>query len=727
MTSTGLYMKTNVAKFFGLGFLLAILPVRALAAGLDHWHWRNPLPNGNSLRGFAYGNGVLVAVGFGGTVQTTTDGTNWTAAERSFSSSLNGVVFGNGKFVAVGSKGAIYTSADGHTWVAQPSGTVTNLLTVSYDNSTFVVGGAGGTVLTSGNAIQWVATNTGENTDLLWSAAGNGKFILPTPPPASAAAWTWPNAKVWVSTNGLNWSLQTVAGGNARLHQIAFANGKFVAILHAFTYAPNVHTFLTMQFVYSSADGVSWVAETDVTPLYIHYSLFTLNNQFAQVIAVQNASNQSIRLSPDGRVWTDPIELPLAHAQGAGDGLVNTPVISAAIFAAGKYFLAGSANTYSGLLFTSTNLTNWSKVINGLESFTTRMAGNQDIMVAVGSAAPSPGTATLGGSPAPILICTNGTSFSVAPLASTQALAGVSFNGTNFIAVGRSGALQSSTNGMHWIVRPSGTASDLASVCYGTNLWVAVGVGGTIVTSPDGLVWTLRSSGTSLNLYDVAFHAGNFVAVGEQGTVLTSPDGLNWTGQYADTLNALLRVTWGNGRYVAIGNAGTVLTSPNGETWTPRPGPTTNQLLGLSYGNGQFLAVGTLSTSINSGAVDTLNQLFSSADGVTWDPVFSPLYQYCVATTFAANTFWVGGDRGALLQSDIVTGQPRLSGTVLGGSYQLTIKGISGQNWRIQTCTNVSGNVWWDTAAITNCQPVENWIDTAPIDSRVKFYRVLAP
>jgi len=720
-------MKTNVAKCLALVFLLLAFQFSALAAGLDHWHWRNPLPSGNSIRGFAYGNGVLVAVGFGGTVQTSTDGTNWTVVERSFSSSLNGVVFGNGKFVAVGSKGGIYTSTDGNNWVAQSSGTTTNLLTVSHGNSTFVVGGAGGTILTSGNAVQWTLTNTGDNTDMIWSAAGNGKFILPTPPPASAAAWTWPNAKVWVSTNGSSWSLQTVAGGNARLHQVAFANGKFVAILHAFTYVPVLHTSITVQFVYSSTDGVSWSQESEVSPFYIHYSLFTVNNQFAQVFAAQNAPYQSIRLSANGQVWTDPIELPLAHAQGAGDGLVNTPVISATIFAYGKYFLGGYASTYSGFMFTSTNMTNWTKVTSGLESFTTRMAGNSDIMVAVGSAGPNPGAATLSGSPAAILVCTNGNSFSVAPLASTQALAGVSYNGTNFVAVGRSGALQRSTNGTHWIVRPSGSSADLASVCYGTNIWVAVGVGGTIVTSPDGLVWTLRTSGTSLNLYDVAFHAGSFVTVGEQGTVLTSPDGINWTGQYADTLNALLRVVWGNGRYVAVGNEGTVLTSLNGETWTTQTALTTNRLIGLSYGNGQFLAVGTPSTSINYGTVDTLNQLFSSSDGVTWDSVFSPLYQNCVATTFAANTFWVGGDRGAILQSDTVTGQPMLSGKVLGGSYQLTIKGISGQNWRIQVCTNFSGDVWWDKASITNCQPVENWTDTSSVNSPVKFYRVLSP
>jgi hypothetical protein len=33
---------------------------------LNDWHWRNPLPQGNSLFGITYGNGTFIAVGLWG-------------------------------------------------------------------------------------------------------------------------------------------------------------------------------------------------------------------------------------------------------------------------------------------------------------------------------------------------------------------------------------------------------------------------------------------------------------------------------------------------------------------------------------------------------------------------------------------------------------------------------------------------------------------------------------
>lgn len=41
---------------------------------LDNWHWRNPLPQGNTLFGVTYGNGTFVAVADYGTIITSPDG-----------------------------------------------------------------------------------------------------------------------------------------------------------------------------------------------------------------------------------------------------------------------------------------------------------------------------------------------------------------------------------------------------------------------------------------------------------------------------------------------------------------------------------------------------------------------------------------------------------------------------------------------------------------------------
>ena len=485
---------------------------------------------------------------------------------------------------------------------------------------------------------------------------------------------------------------------------------------------------LVWPYFYASPDGVTWT-EHALAP-YLHDNLFSLDGQFAEVMMAfaEEGKNRTIRFSSDGQNWTQPVDLPLVYTSTLGDGYIpSTPVLSDAIYVNGKYVLVGSPLSYSGVMVTSTNSSDWTLAAGGASNLVHLALGNGKI-VAVGSAIPNPGSATLKGNPAPILVSTNGISFAPAPLASTQALACVSFNGTNFVAVGRNGALQRSTNGLQWVVRSAATSSDLASVCYGTNVWVAVGVGGTIVTSPDGLVWALRSSGTSLNLYAVNYQGGRFVAVGEQGTVLTSPDGINWTGQFADTLNALFRIVWGNGRYVAVGDSGVTLTSLDGEIWTAPVSATTNKLYGLSYGNGQFLAVGVLPTAV-FGTFDNLSVMLTSYDGVDWSPVALPSYQTFTASAFSSssNTFWIAGDGAAILESGTVTGQPTMNGEFVGGLFEMTVKGMSGQAFRIQVCTNLAGNTWVDKAAISNSSPVEHWVDPDPVNSSARLYRTVSP
>jgi hypothetical protein len=69
------------------------------------------LPNlGDSLEGVAYGNGLFVAVGDGGTILTSRDGVSWTRRTSGTSNQLEGVAYGNGTFVAVGWYGTILTS-----------------------------------------------------------------------------------------------------------------------------------------------------------------------------------------------------------------------------------------------------------------------------------------------------------------------------------------------------------------------------------------------------------------------------------------------------------------------------------------------------------------------------------------------------------------------------------------------------------------------------------------
>ena len=80
--------------------------------------------------GVQYVNRTFVAVGRGGLILTSADGTTWTSRTTYTSNDLYDVTYGNSKFVVVGNSGTSVTSSDGITWTA-----TSNILNQSDFNS----------------------------------------------------------------------------------------------------------------------------------------------------------------------------------------------------------------------------------------------------------------------------------------------------------------------------------------------------------------------------------------------------------------------------------------------------------------------------------------------------------------------------------------------------------------------------------------------------------------
>jgi hypothetical protein len=148
-----------------------------------------------------------------------------------------------------------------------------------------------------------------------------------------------------------------------------------------------------------------------------------------------------------------------------------------------------------------------------------------------------------------------------------NALDGVAYSGSLYVAVGANGAVYTSTDSNSWTMQATGTANTLGSVVWSGTQFIAVGQNGTIISSPDGVSWSSRGSGVQ-NLYAIVWSGTQFVAVGA-GTILTSPDGIVWTSRDAVTANSLYGITWSGSQFVAVGT-GTILTSADGISWTSR-------------------------------------------------------------------------------------------------------------------------------------------------------------
>lgn len=241
----------------------------------------------------------------------------------------------------------------------------------------------------------------------------------------------------------------------------------------------------------------------------------------------------------------------------------------------------------------------------------------------------------------------------------TPTLRGITWTGSELIAVGAQGTIITSPDGYRWTAQVSNATETLNAVAGSVSnagpLMVAVGAGGVMLTSPDGVQWTRKVSKTTENLNGVAWNGSKFILVGDNGTILsllptgappntqvsgtgenleavavgaggkivtvgtngtilTSTDNVTWNPRVSNTGASLQAVTAvgsaiGNVQFVVVGANGKILTSNNGNAWNNASSKTSTNLAGVAWSGTQFVAVG------NAGTFDT------SPDGTTWTVV----------------------------------------------------------------------------------------------------------
>ena len=126
-----------------------------------NWHMLNPLPQGNTLNGVTYGNGIFVAVGQLGTIMTSYNGLEWQISTSGVDNNLSAVAFGNGKFITVGNEGVILISSNGVNWTPRISGIDNDLYDVTFGAGVFVVA-SGDKILTSADGAYWTTSSLGD-------------------------------------------------------------------------------------------------------------------------------------------------------------------------------------------------------------------------------------------------------------------------------------------------------------------------------------------------------------------------------------------------------------------------------------------------------------------------------------------------------------------------------------------------------------------------------------
>lgn len=561
-----------------------------------------------------------------------TPGKRWTLRQPNPSAdtlwSITAAPFGH---VIVGDGGTVLTSADsGVSWTRRFTGMPPNtqLTNVAWTGSTLIATGSEGHLATSTDGISWIdrtVANASQSMSLRGVASNGTRHV--------AIGFDYsgsdPLPIIYTSNNGTDWTAAAPpADVVGYLNGVAWNGSIFTAVGYHWMWDASTQTSSVDSIIFTSADGLTWTDRSAALP---HLWLSAITAGGSTFVAFDDTS--SCYTSTDGIAWTKR-------------SLGGSKSISAGVWNGSNKFIA-----VGGAVTTSANGTSWStQTPSPVNAYLSGISFKDGVYVAI------TGPGGVYTSPDAINWTKRGTGFE-----NFNALHGVTWSGTQFVAVGESfdnsepSLICNSPDGIAWTQVVPAFKKTLLSVAWSGTSYIAVGLNGAIVGSTNGTAWTTKTSGTNLDLHQVIWARNQFIVVGGHETgedystgtggsiVLTSPDGSKWTRRTVPTDHPLEGIVFTGTQYVAVGRASAdsvgyntgeaeILTSPDAITWTHR----SSGLMGLdlqrvAYNGSVFVA-----TNENFG-------ILRSTDGITWAPASSlPAAPPTAYLTELYDVLWTG-------------------------------------------------------------------------------------
>lgn len=145
---------------YGNGIYVAVGPsYGTIMTSTDGETWTKRTVGSVTWQDIAYGNGKFIIISDSGYFSTSTDGVIWKSQSRipNISRGYNAITFGNGKFVvAEGYRGNTQTTTDGETWTTpNTSAGSHSWQSIAASDGKFILVGNNGYVTTSVDGITW--------------------------------------------------------------------------------------------------------------------------------------------------------------------------------------------------------------------------------------------------------------------------------------------------------------------------------------------------------------------------------------------------------------------------------------------------------------------------------------------------------------------------------------------------------------------------------------------
>lgn len=243
----------DIADYPTLGALFPALPAGLVFSSL--------FAASAIVRGIGYGNGVVIAVGEGGLILTSTDnGANFTIQPSGVTDRLRAVAYGNGKFVIVGETSGggsgvrlIADESDLSVWTA--SSATNPIQDIVFANTLFVTVSSGLDIETSNNGSSWTGRTSAITTGGLRSVTyGGGRFII-------AGDGASSGRQIQTSVDGVSWTQTNFATTYVGFTSVNYANGN--AIITTSTggaiFSSNLTTWTSRAVASGSLNGATYI------------------------------------------------------------------------------------------------------------------------------------------------------------------------------------------------------------------------------------------------------------------------------------------------------------------------------------------------------------------------------------------------------------------------------------------------------------------------------------
>lgn len=174
-------------------FVMCSYQGTAFAYSDDAASWTPVSANQYTARAITYGKGAFYTAGkdFGRYIARSPDGITWSAAYTgTVPHTMNSIAYGNGVFVLVGNGGTVMRSENGDVWTQETAAAANNWQKVIFGGGIFVAVSSDGTdrVMTSRDGITWSLRTPLVNNAWYSVAYGNGMYIAVAGDGANRAA-----------------------------------------------------------------------------------------------------------------------------------------------------------------------------------------------------------------------------------------------------------------------------------------------------------------------------------------------------------------------------------------------------------------------------------------------------------------------------------------------------------------------------------------------------------